>query len=223
MNKEEDSMRKTKRNENKNGLAVLAACLVLALVWPSPGFGDEAQGRNFAFKAGAGAASRTGQGYDPGFLYYGGFFTRLSSRLGLEVLITGNRMNINEPPAGLGAGKLATTQVLISGQYRLAKDSRFIPYAIVGLEFNFFHFWPADEAEEGKHDVVDRFGPHIGAGLDWVLSDWLTLNADARYSIIKTWVEDLPREMPIGEVNPDEVDQINLNAVTLTLGLKFYF
>jgi outer membrane protein W len=223
MSKEEDSMRKTKRNENKKGLAVLAAWLVFALVWPALSFGDEAQGHKLAFKAGAGAVFRTSQSFDTGFLYYGGFFTRLSSRLGLELLITGNRVHMDEPPAGLSAGKLATTQVLISGQYRLAKDSRFIPYAIFGLEFNFFHFWPADEAEENTADVVDRFAPHLGAGLDWALSEWLTLNADARYSIIKTWVEDLPREGPINEVNPDEVDQINLNGLTLTLGLKFFF
>jgi len=70
---------------------------------------------------------------------------------------------------------------------------------------------------------VDRFGPHLGAGLDWALSGWLAFNLDARYSLIKTWVEELPREGPIGEVNPDEVDQISLNALTLTLGLKFFF
>jgi outer membrane protein W len=223
MSKEERSMRKTRINENKSGFAFLAAWLVLALAWPSRGFGEEAQGHKLAFKAEAGAVFRTAQSFDTGLLYGAGFFTLLSPRLGLEVLITGNRVHMDEPPAGLSAGKLATTQVLISGQYRLAKDSRFIPYAIFGLEFNFFHFWPADEAEENTADVVDRFAPHLGAGLDWALSEWLTLNADARYSIIKTWVEDLPREGPIGEVNPDEVDQINLNALTLTLGLKFYF
>jgi outer membrane protein W len=216
-------MRKNKRNENQSGLAVPAAWLVLAFVWPSLGFGDEAQGHKLAFKAEAGAVFRTDQNFDTGFLYGAGFFTLLSPRIGLELLITGNRAPMNEPPAGLSAGKLATTQVLLSGQYRFAKDGRFIPYAIFGLEFNFFHFWPADEAEENTADVVDRLAPHLGAGLDWALSDWLTLNADARYSIIKTWVEDLPREGPIGEVNPDEVDQISLNALTLTLGLKFFF
>jgi outer membrane protein W len=118
---------------------------------------------------------------------------------------------------------LETTQVLISGQYRFAHDRRLIPYAIFGLEFNFFQFRPADEADEDKYNVVDRLAPHIGAGLDWALSKWLVLNANARYSIIKTWVEELPREGPIGEVNPDEVDKIDLGALTLTLGFKFYF
>jgi outer membrane protein W len=223
MSKEERSMRKNKRNENKSGFAVLAAWLVLALAWPSLGFGDEAQGHKLAFKAGAGAVFRPDQSFDTGFLYGAGFFTLVTPRLGLELLITGNRVHMDEPPAGLSAGKLATTQVLLSGQYRFSQGTRFIPYAIFGLEFNFFYFWPADEAEEKKADVVDRFAPHFGAGLDWALSDWLALNLDARYSIIKTWVEELPREGPINEVNPDEVDQINLNALTLTLGLKFFF
>jgi len=82
---------------------------------------------------------------------------------------------------------------------------------------------PEGEAEEDKSDVVDRFAPHIGAGLDWALSDWLALSADARYNIVKTWVEELPREGRIGEVDPTKLDQINLSALTLTLGLKFYF
>ena len=216
-------MRESKRNRNNKGLAVLAACLVLALILPSPGRGDESKERKTAFKAGAGAVFRTAQDFDTGFLYQGGFFTLISRRIGLEFLITGNRVNMGEPPAGLSAGEMATTQVLISGQYRFFPGKRIIPYAIFGLEFNFFHFWPADEAEVNKYDFVDRFAPHFGAGLDWALSDWLALSIDARYSLIKTWVEELPREGPLGEVNPDEVDQIDLSALTFTLGLKFYF
>jgi hypothetical protein len=82
---------------------------------------------------------------------------------------------------------------------------------------------PEGEAEEDKNGVVDRFAPHIGAGLDWALSNWLALSVDARYNIVKTWVEELPREGRIGEVVPTKLDQINLSALTLTLGLKFYF
>ena len=222
MSKEEYSMR-TIKNGNTSGLSVLAACLVLALTLPSPGLGDEAKEHKTAFKAGAGAVLRTAQNFETGFLYQGGFFTLISRRLGLEVLITGNRANMKEPPAPLGAGELATTQVLLSGQYRFFPDKRIVPYALFGVEFNFLHFWPADEAEENEYDFVDRFAPHFGAGLEWALSDWLALNVDAKYSLIKTWVEELPREGPLGEVNPDEVDQIDLSALTFTLGLKFYF
>jgi len=216
-------MGKPRRNGNSNGLAFLAAGLLFVLAWPSSGFGQETGARKTAFKAGAGAIFHPGQDFDPGFFYNAGFFTLLSPRIGLEFLITGNTVRMNEPPAGLPAGNLETTQFLLSGQYRFSNGRRFIPYAMVGLEFNFYHFRPADEAEEGKHNVVDRFAPHFGAGLDWALANWLAVNADARYSIIKTWVEELPREGTIGEVNPDEVDQINLGAFTLTLGLKFYF
>ena len=216
-------MRKPRRNGIKRGLAFLAAGLLLVLAWPSSGFGKESVARKTAFKAGAGMIFHPSQDFDPGFFYNAGFFTLLSPRIGLEFLITGNTVRMNEPPAGLPAGNLETTQFLLSGQYRFSNGRRFIPYAMVGLEFNFYHFRPADEAEEGKHNVVDRFAPHFGAGLDWVLADWLAVNVDARYSIIKTWVEELPREGTIGEVNPDEVDQINLGALTLTLGLKFYF
>jgi opacity protein-like surface antigen len=130
---------------------------------------------------------------------------------------------MEEPPAPLSAGEMATTQVLLSGQYRFLPGKTINPYAIFGVEFNFLHYWPADEAEENEYDFVDRFAPHFGAGLEWALSDWLALNADAKYSLIKTWVEELPREGPLGEVNPDEVDKIDLSALTVTLGLKFYF
>ena len=223
MKKVEHPMKEITRNGNKNGLAVLAALLAVTLISASPGFGDEANEHRTAFRIGAGSVFHSGQSFDPGFHYRAGFFTLLSPRLGFELLVGGHRVLMDKPPTGLSAGKLATTQFLISGQYRFTQGTRFIPYAIFGVEFNFFHFWPEDEAEENKHDVVDRFAPHLGAGLDWALSDWLVLIADARYSIIKTWVEELPREGPIGEVNPDEVDKINLNALTLSLGLKFYF
>ncbi len=216
-------MRKIKGFGNKKHFSVLIALLVLVLIRPSLGFGQEAKQHKTAFKVGAGAVFHTGQSFDPGFIYRGGFFTLISPRLGLEVLVTGNRVNMDKPLTALSAGKLATTQFLISGQYRFSQGSRIVPYAIFGVEFNFFHFWPEDDLEENKHDVVDRFAPHFGAGLDWALSDWLALTADARYSIVKTWVEELPREGTIGEVNPDEVDQINLNALTLSVGFKFYF
>lgn len=173
-------MRQITRNGRKNRFAVLIALLILTLIWPSLGFGKEVKEHKTAFKVGAGAVFHMGQSFDTGFLYRGGFFTLLSHHLGLEVLVTGNRVNMDRPPAGLSAGKLATTQFLISGQYRFPQKSRIIPFAIFGVEFNFFHFWPADEAEEHSHDVVDRFAPHLGAGLDWALSDWLTLTADAR-------------------------------------------
>ncbi len=216
-------MRQLTRNGKKSGAAVLLALPVLVLIWPSLGFGGEAKERKTAFKAGAGLVYHTGQSFNPGFLYRSGFFTLLSPRLGLEVLLTGNRVHMDKPLAGLSAGKLATTQLLLSGQVRFPLKSRLVPYAICGVEFNFFHFLAADEEEEHKHDVVDRLAPHFGAGLDWALSNWIALTADARYSLVKTWVEGLPREGPIGEVNPDEVDQVSLSALTLSLGLKFYF
>ncbi len=137
--------------------------------------------------------------------------------------MTGNRVQMNEPPAGLGAGKLSTTQLLMSGKYRFIRDGRFIPYGIFGVEFNFYHFWPADEAGEPDHDVVNRFAPHFGAGLEWALSKAVALDADVRYSIATTWVEELPREGRIGEVNPEDVDLISLDGLTLTLSLKLFF
>ena len=216
-------MRQITGKGKRRGFAVRLVLSVLVLIRPSLGFGEERKEHKTAFKVGAGVVYRTGQDFEPGFLYQAGFFTLLSRHLGLEVLVAGNKVHMNEPPAGLNAGKLATTQVLLSGQYRFLPGKRIDPYAIFGVEFNFFHYWPADEAEENKRDVVDRFAPHFGAGLDWALSDWLVLNADARYSLIKTWVEELPREVPVNEVNPDEVDQIDLSALTFTLGLKFYF
>ena len=216
-------MRQTTRQGRAGGAAVLAGLLVLVLVRPGLSFGDEAGRQRTAFKIGAGAAFYTGQDFDPGFLYSGGLFTLISSRLGLDFLVTGNRVRMNEPPAGLGAGKLSTTQLLMSGQYRFLKDGRFIPYGIFGVEFNFYHFWPADEAAEPDHDVVNRFAPHFGAGLEWALSNAVALNADAKYSIATTWVEELPREGRIGEVNPEDVDLISLDALTLTLSLKLYF
>lgn len=105
---------------------------------------------------------------------------------------------------------------VFTGEYRIPVWKQ----VMVGLQYQ--HYRRNSDYRDFP-DVVDRFAPHLGAGLDWALSDWIVLNVDARYSLIKTWVEELPREGPIGEVNPDEVDQINLNALTLTVGLKFYF
>jgi opacity protein-like surface antigen len=216
-------MRKTNKDGNRDGLAVLTACLVFALAWPSLCFGGQPQGHSLAFKVGAGMIYHTAQDFDTGFMYQAGFYALVSRRLGFDVLVAGNRVHMNEPPAGLSAGKLGTTQVLISGQYRFLPGKRIEPYAIVGVEFNFYKPWPEDESEEYKNDVVDRFAPHLGAGLDWALSDTLSLNADVKYSIIKTWVEDLPREGPINEVDPDYVDKIDLGTLSLVVGLKFYF
>lgn len=216
-------MRKAKRDENRGRLTVLAVGLVLAIVRPSLAFPDETQERKTAVEFGVGPVFHTGQSFDTGFFYRGGVFTLVSPRIGVELLVTGNRVKMDKPPAGLNAGKLATTQLIISGQYRFARGKRIIPYAVFGVEFNFFRYWPDNEAEEPQHDVVDRLAPHFGAGLDWRLSGWLALDADLRYSIVKTWVEELPREGPIRDTDPDTVDKINLNALTLTLNLKFYF
>jgi len=215
-------MKQTTRNGKTNGSAALIVLLALVLVLPAPGLAEEGKPR-VAFKAGAGAAFHTGQNFDPGFVYSAGLFADVSSRLGLEFLVRGDRVGMDEPPAGLGEGQMATTQFLVSGHYRLLRGKRVTPYGIFGVEFDFLHFWPAEGAEEASHDFVNRFAPHFGAGLDWSISRWLALNADLRYSVVTTWVEELPREGPIGEVNPEEVDLITLDALTVTVGLKFYF
>ncbi len=174
-----------------------------------------------AMEVSAGVATYSSTHYGSGFRYGLGLLTDLSKRVVLEILLERYTVSVDEEAEEMGAGKLQVTPVLFNLQYRFSEDGPFIPYALVGVGFYFFHFQPEDleEGEEQEEDLVDRFSLLFGGGAEYLVSSKLALLAELRYCLVKTWMQ------PLGEidVDPDEQTKITPNSLVLSLGIRYYF
>ncbi len=178
----------------------------------------EAGQRRTALRFGTGLASVTAEDIGSGFLYGGGVFTMVTEKIGMEILLERYSVRSEKDIGGLGVGRLQTTPLLINFHYRFS-EGKFIPYALLGVGFYFIHYWPDSGDGHGEEDLADRFAIQTGGGAEYLLSASVSLFTDARFSYIRTWVQ------PRGEifVNPDEKDKVSLHALSLNLGIKYYF
>ncbi len=69
-------------------------------------------------------------------------------------------------------------------------------------------------------DFVDRLALQLGGGLDFRVSGVVSVCGKLRYGLVKTWVETLPRTVPIREVRPEDQNMLHLYGLELGLGLK---
>jgi outer membrane protein W len=174
-----------------------------------------------AMEVSAGMAKYTSRHYGTGFRYGLGLLTHLSKKVALEFLLERYTVSVDEEAEELGAGRLQETPILFNLQFRFSADKPFIPYALLGVGFYFFHFQPEglEEGEEQEEDLVDRFSLLFGGGAEYHVSRKVAFHAELRYSLVKTWVA------PVGESDfePDEETKITPNSLVLSLGLRYYF
>jgi len=179
--------------------------------------------RRFAAEFSLGAAVPTEKNLGSGFSYGLSVHKRFTNKLGLEVFLGRDSLSLGEGFAGLEAGRLDYTSLLFNGYLFFRAKGRLLPWAFIGVGFYFYDYKPNNEPAIPDKGVVDRFALNFGLGMDYRISDRVSLTARIRYNLPKTWVEDLPRQVPIGSVDPREQDIVLIYTLALTIGLKCYF
>ncbi|MCK7496653.1 MAG: hypothetical protein MZW92_41405 [Comamonadaceae bacterium] len=91
------------------------------------------------------------------------------------------------------------------------------------MGFTVFGHEPDDEALTGRRDLADRLALQLGGGLGIPAGPraWHAC-VKARYDLVKTWLEDLPRTAPIRDTDPLAQDMLELYALELSLGVKVF-
>jgi outer membrane protein len=118
----------------------------------------------------------------------------LTDNLALELIAATTKHDINGKGTLETIGELADTWVLpptLTLQYHFAPNSKVRPYVGAGLNYTLFYSEDASDGLEsaiGETDVEleDSFGFALQAGVDFDLSDRISLNLDVKYIDIDT-------------------------------------
>jgi len=208
------------------GLAVSAVALAGTIVLtPFEARGDDGVLPRFAVEFDCGRTSVKETGFGSGWRYGGGVFFRTGHRMGVEIMLESFGVPV---AAGAGelvsAGKMTMTTLLINEQLFVLTRGRILPFALMGIGFTFIGYapdsWPENTPRKG---FVDRLGLQLGGGLVFRVSHRLSITAKARYNLIKTWIETLPRTDPIRDTPPLDQNMLNLYGLELGLGVRLGF
>jgi hypothetical protein len=213
------------KSKNVDRISKLISALAFAgvfLLAPRPGRAEG--GKVLSVVMNAGKAFVTEKGYGQGLRYGGGILWQPSPRFGLEVLYEKYDVPVIEGAEGLTPGEMRTDALLFNCLFYMTGRGLLRPYAIVGVGFHFIGFSPDDPvAGTPELDFVDRMALQLGGGLDVRLSSRLAITGNVRYNMVKTWVEALPRTVPIRDTDPTQQNILHLYALAASLGLKLSF
>ncbi len=201
-----------------------ASGLVLAFALAgSAARADTGAAKHFFIELDAGAAFVQEEGFGNGLRYGLGAFFRTGKRTGMEVFLERFSVPIEEGTAGLAAGRMDMTSILFNIQVYLTSRGRILPYLLTGIGFSFIGYSPDGPTTGPEMDFVDRMALQLGGGLDFCISPRLVLSGKARYHLVRTWAEELPRTVPIREIDPLAQNIQNLYTLELGLVLRFAF
>jgi len=201
----------------------LASALALS---PVPVRGDDHGAiPRFAVVLDSGAVSVKQPGFGSGVRHGGGVFFKTGHRMGIGLVLERYSVPVSLGAAGLlSAGRMTMTTLLIDEQLYVLTEGRLLPYALMGIGFAFPVYAPDDwPAGERRRVFVDRMALQVGAGLDVRVSSSLAVCGNARYNLVKTWMEDEGRTFPIRDVDPLAQNMLHLYGLELSLGIKLAF
>jgi len=193
-----------------------------------PSAASPARGLRMGFKIAGGAAMPSESAYGGGTAFAGALYLCFSDYLAVEVAGFRGSSEIDALPEGLSRGELSYTPLTLSlvGSYPLGR--RLEPYALAGAGYSLLSFDPDQELVDIWRNVGFELDEgvdgtlmfQIGAGLDYRLSELISLNLDARYLILSsagTWT--LTDEFTGLEVT-EELADLNFNTLVFTVGIK---
>ena len=208
------------------GIAISALALAGALILtPVEVRGDDGVLPRFALEIDYGRASVKETGFGSGWRYGGGVFFRTGHRMGVEIMLESFGVPVAAGAGDLAsAGRMRMTSLLINEQLYVLTKGRILPYALLGIGFTFIGYapdnWPAGEPQKG---FVDRLGLQLGGGLIFRITHRLSITGKARYNLVKTWIETLPRTEPIRDTDPLAQNLLHLYGLELGLGVRLGF
>jgi len=119
------------------------------------------------------------------------------------------------------AGEMEQIQVFLSGRTHFAPDLKISPYFSYGIGYSFNDFNQNDAnitlvyGPGAKIDVDDSFTYHLGAGIEFFISENTVVNLDFKY----IW-----NEVEAGVNVPGFSDEdLDMDPYVFGLGIKYYF
>ena len=134
----------------------------------------------------------------------------VTPNIGVNVLAT--FLNFEVRSAGVSLGSVDVLPPIVTVQYHFLPDAQLRPY--VGVGFNYNHFY----GESGTLDIInaeveDAFGFVAQAGVDYMITESLSLGLDFKFLKVDT-------DVTIAGVKVDELD---VDAFIIGVGIGFRF
>ncbi len=144
----------------------------------------------------------------------------VTHNIGVNVLATFLNFNVETDSAavqGLASKDLGSVDLLppiVSAQYHFSPDSAVSPYVSAGFNYNIFSSESGHLNDLGV-EVDDTFGWVVGAGLDYSITENVSLNADLKYLTFEA-------DVNVG-ADPTLNDELEVDAWIVGVGLGFKF
>ena len=135
----------------------------------------------------------------------------ITPKIGLNVLAT--TLNFEVDSAGTSLGSVSVLPPIVTLQYHFSPDDpKLRPYLGLGFNYNIFYNESGTLAALGA-EVEDTFGFVVGGGLDFMLSENLSLNADLKFLTFEADIE-------VADVTADVLD---VDAWIIGIGIGYHF
>jgi len=156
---------------------------------------------------------------------------RMTPNLAVEVSGLRFQSQLEGSSEGLSRGKLTMFPLSLNLKGSYSVNDRFSPYAIVGIGYFFNSFALCDciQAEwdpvgfDVREEVENSWIFLVGAGLDYFLTQNLSVNLDIRYCMSKTKGSWSFTDQVTGTALSGNLQELSLNTLVLGVGVKFYF
>lgn len=141
--------------------------------------------------------------------------------LELSVGYTETDVDLNALGLSGDAGEVEQIPVLLSLRTHLSHNTKVNPYFTIGVGYFFNDIDQNDSTIEfiygsgANLDVDDSFGFHIGAGVEFFISENAAVNLDFKY----IWTE-IEAEVNVSGFSDED---LKINPYVLGLGIKYYF
>ena len=178
----------------------------------------------------AGYALPPESAYEGDIVFGGGLSYLVTPNVAVELALYRTQSEVQGTLEGLSSGKLTMMPVSLSVQGRYPLGDRLIPYAQVGVAYNFLDFklcslCQSEWEEVGfaiSEEIDNSIGFQVGAGLDYRITDRIAVNVDLRYQILNgqgTWSMS---DQFSGISQSGNLDDLNLSALVFRIGAKFF-
>jgi len=169
--------------------------------------------------------------YGSGMAYGVNLHLGITKNIALELGGLRYQSNIARSPAGLSEGMLSVIPIQLSIQARIPILKIIIPYIRGGVGYSMNNFTinngVATQWNNLGYDIIETVENsieyHYGAGIDLLVHNNIALNGDVRYLVSNTKGTWTFENQIISEENSGNLNELNLNSIIVSFGLKFLF
>lgn len=153
----------------------------------------------------------------------------LSRQLSLE--FSGQRFTseVTVEEDDLNSGTLTAYPLQLSLRFQFTTDKRFVPYILAGVGYVLYnHDLALSDWEEirfsGENDIKNNIAFHGAAGLEFFITPSMSLCLEGRYTNSRTEAEWTFRDLNNTAITTSgKIEDLEINFIMATLGLKIYF